>query len=122
MLVRTSTVFSAGAFKNGSSLLLTLADPEPIKETVRELHGIDEADLLRSRRGVFNEPRNVAIYLARRLRGDSLSEIGDQFQMNKYSSVSSVIERVKAPLVRDRRLKDTVQTLVLRLSKSQEQT
>ena len=45
----------------------------------------------------------------------------DQFQMNKYSSVSSVIERVKALLVKDRRLKDTVETLVLRLNKSQEQ-
>jgi len=41
--------------------------------------------------------------------------------MNKYSSVSSVIERVKALLVKDRRLKDTVETLVLRLNKSQEQ-
>jgi len=37
-------------------------------------------------------------------------------------SVSSVIERVRALLVTDRRLKDTVETLVLRLSKSQEQT
>ena len=45
----------------------------------------------------------------------------DQFQMNTYSSVSNVIERVKALLVKDRWLKDTVETLVLRLSKSQEQ-
>jgi chromosomal replication initiation ATPase DnaA len=57
-----------------------------------------------------------------RLRPDSWKEIGDQFQMNTYSSMSSVIERVKVLLVKDRRLKDTVETLVLRLSKSQEQT
>ena len=56
-----------------------------------------------------------------RLRPDSWKEIGDQFQMNKYSSMSSVIERVTVLLVKDRRLKDTVETLMLRLSKSQEQ-
>ena len=56
-----------------------------------------------------------------RLRPDSLKAIGDQFQMNKYNLVSSVIERVKALLVKDRRLKDTVENLVVRLSKSQEQ-
>ena len=97
-------------------------DTERIKKTVCELYGIDEAVLFRSRRGVFNEPRNVAIYLTRRLRGDSLNQIGDQFQVNKYSSVSSVIERVKVLLTEDPRLKDTVEKLSNRLSKSQEQT
>ncbi|UCE34591.1 MAG: hypothetical protein JSV40_01325 [Deltaproteobacteria bacterium] len=101
---------------------MTLSDPEPIKKTLHELHGIDEAALLRSRRGVFNEPRNAAIYLIRRLRGDSLKEIGDQFQMNKYSSVSSVIERVKALISEDSRPKDRVGNIISRLSKSQEQT
>ena len=114
--------FPAGAFKKGSSPLLTLSYPQRIKKTVCELYGMDEADLLRSRRGVFNEPRNVAIYLTRRLRGDSLSEIGDQYQMNTYSSVSSVIERVKALISEDSRLKDRVGNLSSRLSKSREQT
>ena len=77
MIARTSTVFSGSSLQKGSSLLFTLSDPERIKEMVCELYGIDEADLLRSRRGVLNEPRNVAVYLTRRLRGDSLKVIGD---------------------------------------------
>ena len=51
-----------------------------------------------------------------------MNEIGDQFQMNKYSSVSSIIERVKVLIASDRRLKDNVENLILRLSKSQEQS
>jgi hypothetical protein len=50
---------------------------------------------IRTRRSVFDEPRDVAIYLTRRLRGDSLKQIGEQFQVRKYSSVSSVIEQRK---------------------------
>jgi chromosomal replication initiation ATPase DnaA len=66
---------------------------------------INDTELLLSRRGVFNEPRNVAIYLMRRVRGDSLRQIGEQFQMTKYSSVSSVIERMKVFLTKDRKLR-----------------
>ena len=97
-------------------------DPDWIKKTVCEFYGIDKTDLIRSRRGVFNEPRNVAIYLSRRLRGDSLREIGDRFGINKYNSVSSVIERVRGLLARDRGFRDKVENLYRRLSKSQEQT
>ena len=35
------------------------------------------------RRGYFNEPRNVAIYLTRRLRGDTLKAVGEIFGINK---------------------------------------
>ena len=80
---------------------------------------ISEAELLVSRRGVSNEPRNVAIYLMRRVRGDSLRQIAERFQMRKYSSVSSVIERMKASLNKDRRLRVRVEKLMVELSKSQ---
>lgn len=36
-----------------------------IEEIVCELYRVDKEDLLVSRRGVGNEPRNVAIYLMR---------------------------------------------------------
>ena len=97
-------------------------EKDRIKRAVCEFYRINEAELLRSRRGDFNEPRNVAIYLTRRLRGDSLKEIGEQFQMDKYSSVSSAIERMKALIAKDRRLRSRVEKLVLMLAKSQEQT
>ncbi|OQX61870.1 MAG: hypothetical protein B5M56_08015 [Desulfococcus sp. 4484_241] len=35
----------------------------------------------------FNEPRDVAIYLTRKLRRDKLTQIGRDFSINRYSSV-----------------------------------
>jgi REP element-mobilizing transposase RayT len=98
--------------------------PEPgqIKRSVCQSYRINEAELLVSRRGVFNEPRNMAIYLTRRLRGDSLTEIAEQFQIRKYSSVSSVIGRTKVLLTKDRKLRLRVKSLISELSKSQKQT
>jgi putative transposase len=98
-------------------------EPAQIKKAVcRHYRIVDENELLASKRGVFNEPRNVAIYLNRRLRGDSLKQIAEQFQVKKYSSVGSVIERIKAAVENDRRLRSRIENLVSALSKSQEQT
>jgi chromosomal replication initiation ATPase DnaA len=96
-------------------------DYQRIKRAVCEFYDIGQAQLLHSRRGVINEPRNVAIYLARRLRGDSLKGIGREFHITKYSSVSSVIQRMQALISTDRRLKQRIEELA-ELSKSQKQT
>lgn len=97
-------------------------DSVQIKRAVCQSYRINEAELIVSRRGVFNEPRNVAIYLMRRVQGDSLNQIAAQFQIGKYSSVSSVIERMKALLSNDRKLRMRVENLISQLSKSQKQT
>ena len=76
-------------------------------------------DLLSSKRGTFNEARNVAIYLTRRLRGDKLGEICKEFHMKRYSSASSVIERIKTQISKDKRLRKRVEKLKLILIKSQ---
>ena len=47
-------------------------------------------------RGVTNEARDIAIYLARSLRGDSLNDIGAYFGIEKDSTVGSAAARVKA--------------------------
>ena len=49
-----------------------------------------------------NEPRCVAIYLIRRLRRDNLREIGKVFNLEKNSSVSSIIERMKTRIQNNR--------------------
>ncbi len=67
-------------------------------------------------------PRNVGIWLTRWLKDDSLSQIGEQFQLNKYSSVSTVVQRMKALIAKDPRLRGSVEKLIYLLSKSQEQT
>ncbi len=97
-------------------------DLSRIKRMVCEFYQISERELFFSKRGMFNEPRNMGIYLTRRLRGDSLRQIAEEFGMRKYSSVSSVIERVKELVAKDRRLRKRAEKLISLLSKSQEQT
>jgi len=93
-----------------------------IQKTVMDHYGIEKKDLLFSRRGVRNEPRNVAIFLTRQLRGDRLGQIGLNFRMDKYSSVSTVIARMKQEMIRGRKLRDRVEIISNKITKSQEQT
>ena len=97
-------------------------EAEKIKKAICKAYGIEESSLLSSRRGILNEPRNVAIFLIRRLRGEKLEEIGSQFGISKYSSVSSVIEKVKREISADRRLRVRVKNIEKILYNSQQQT
>ena len=64
------------------------------------------AALTAVRRGIENEPRDVAIYLIRSMRSEPLMRIGARFGLNRYSSVSSVVIRVNTKLQRDRKFKE----------------
>lgn len=101
---------------------LLAPDVEQIVKRVCENYNIDGEALFISRRGVFNEPRNVAVYLCRLLRRDRLTEICGYFHMQKYSSVSSIIERVKARMKIDNKFKSRVEKLSDIITKSQGQT
>jgi len=94
---------------------------EEILRTVCEYYAVDEDALYRAKRGATNEPRNVSIYLIRRLRRDTLKEIGRQFKIEKYSSVSSIIERVKKQMQEDTGLRKRVDELSSTATKSQGQ-
>jgi len=98
-----------------------LPDAEKIKRAICNAYGIEESSLLSSRRGVLKEPRNVAIYLARHLRGEKLEEIGGQFGISKYSSVSSVIEKLKRGMSTERKLRVRVKNIEKTLNNSQQQ-
>ena len=69
-----------------------------IKKAVCNHYKIAEADLLKSKRGVENEARDLAIYMLRFIRGERLTVIGQEFNLNNYSSVSSAIERIRRKL------------------------
>ena len=97
-------------------------DKEIIKGLVCERYGIGEDELYKSKRGVFNEPRNVAVYLIRVLRCEGLEEIGRDFDMTRYSSVSSVIERVKNQILKDRKFKKRLDAFRAELTKGQTKT
>ena len=79
-----------------------------IKREVCRAYGIVEKDLLTAQRGRSNEPRNVAIYLCRVLRNDTLIVLGQEFGMTGYSPAGSAVERVKKKLAKDRKLRKRI--------------
>ncbi|MBW2057472.1 MAG: transposase [Deltaproteobacteria bacterium] len=97
-------------------------EPDRIKEVVCEHYRIDRGVLFSTRRGVFNEPRSVAIYLCRRLRGDSLKEIGENFEVPKYTTVSGIFRRTKRRVAEDPRLRERVEGVLSSLRKTQNET
>ena len=80
-------------------------DTDKIISIVSASYEVTRKDLLTSKRGTFNEPRCAAIYLLRRVRRDRLKEIGKIFNLEKNSSVSSVIERMKMRMQNNREIK-----------------
>ncbi len=93
-----------------------------IKQAVCRDFGVDEQSLLSARRGQVNTPRNVAVYLSRKLAALRHAEIGAAFGIKKNSSVSSVILRTERLLDEDRKLGRVVGVLIGKFIKSQEQT
>ena len=91
---------------------------ERIKQAVCKAYHVETQELLKSRRGTFNEPRNVAIYLTRILRAEGLTEICQEYGLGKHSSAGSVIERVKKELARNKQFKRRVEALETILTKS----
>lgn len=82
-------------------------DITEIIKIVSEFVGISTKELMYSRRGELNEPRNIAIYIARRLRQDTLKQIGNHFQIT-YKTVSSHINKMNALMRQDKALKRTI--------------
>jgi len=61
---------------------------------VCEYYGVSFNELLVARRGIFNEPCNIAVYLLCHIRGENLNNISELFNIKAYSTVSSIIHRV----------------------------
>jgi putative transposase len=93
---------------------------EILKVTAR-LYGKSTRELLKSRRGVPNEPRAMAIYLCRALGGHKLSVIADAVGMKNYSSASSAYLGMKQRIANDSRLARQINKLEKSLE-SQKQT
>jgi chromosomal replication initiation ATPase DnaA len=80
------------------------------------------SELTAVRRGIENEPRDVAVYLIRTLRAEPLMKIGAGFGLNRYSSVSSVVMRVKEKLQEDRKFRQRLAQIENNILESQPQT
>ncbi len=53
----------------------------------------------------------MAMYLIRTMRSEPLMRVGAGFGLNRYSSVSSAVMRVKTKLQRDRKFKDCLECI-----------
>ncbi len=95
-----------------------LPDKQRILEVVCKSYDISASDILKMRRGKMKEARNAAIYLTRRLRRDTLKEIGAQFGIDNDSTVSSVMERMKKRLAEDRKLSLQLDKIAESIAKS----
>lgn len=96
-------------------------DMERIKQTLCDYYHITETQLYQSKRAIFNEPRAMGLHLSRQLRGETLKCIGEHYHIESYSTVSTIIERLKIRLKSDRSLKLRYSQLKKNLM-SQEQT
>ena len=73
-----------------------------------EHYGVSFNELLITKRGNFNEPRNIAVYLLRQIRGENLNNIGEQFNIKAYSTVSSILRKVSKLGKYDRKIKKRI--------------
>jgi putative transposase len=81
---------------------------EEVMDAVCSVYGTQREALLTPKRGVLNEARSLAIYLSRRLTGETLKEIGNRFGRVGYSAVGNTIARVKREERNDRELKGKI--------------
>jgi len=93
--------------------------PDVIIDAVCKYYNVYHKDLLIPRRGVFNMPRNVAIYLMRQMRGDDLNSIKKVFKINAYSTVSSIVHKISHLTKTDGKIGKEIQILKEKIRKSQ---
>ena len=116
------TFFTRKEHKEVPESMALAPDLHRIKDVVCEFYGVDRDKLHTSKRGVFNEPRAVAIYLTRMLRKEGLEAICREFSMSRYSSTSSVIEMVKRLMSKNKKLKMRIGHIQLQIHKGQTKT
>ncbi len=93
-----------------------------IKRTVLRFYDVEPQSLESTQLGKVNEPRNVAINLARKRSGLRLVEIGSEYGLSKYSSVSSIVCRTEQQLSKNTKVRDRIETIRKELEKSQAKT
>lgn len=97
-------------------------DVDKVIFSVCEHYNLTKKELLYSKRGTENIARDIAIYLVRRLCCKTLPSVGIEFGINNYSTVSSVVQRVKRRIERDRTLPKELKIIVEKVYKSQKRT
>src|SRR4030042_5728637 len=86
-------------------------DIDTIIKTDCDFYGIEKTELMVTRSRLSNEPRDVAIYLNRRLRKDTLNRITENFQMNTYKTVASVLSKMNKLVSGDRKFRKKIERI-----------
>ena len=94
-------------------------DMDTIILEVSRYYGVRPTTLKAVRRGIENEARDVAVYLIRTMRSEPLMRIGAGFGLSRYSSVSSVVLRVKIRLQKDKKFKQRLAHIESNILKGQ---
>ncbi len=97
-------------------------DPEKVISFVCQYYRISRNELLLSKRGTENLQRDIAIYLVRQLCSLTLPSVGKEFGINNYSTVSSVVQRVKLRAEKDKALQRELESIRSRMCKGQKRT
>ncbi len=91
-------------------------------QAVCSYYRIGRSELVKCRRGQFNEPRAVAIHLVRNMRKDSFADIGSTFGLKSYSAVGGVLESMRKRLASDLELSERCQRVQRSLTTGQTET
>ena len=83
-------------------------------------YDLNRSSMTRVRRGMENEARDVAMYLIRSLRSEPLMKVGAGFGLNRYSSVSSAVIRVKSRLQKDKQFRNRLEHIEGNILKGQQ--
>jgi REP element-mobilizing transposase RayT len=89
---------------------------QEIKKAVCDVYKINEENLCGLRRGRTNEPRNAAVYLSRKFGGDNLERLGEEFAIDSYSTVSSILGKVSSQMTKDKKLRKKIEKIEKNLS------
>jgi hypothetical protein len=99
---------------------ILLPEIEEILWVVSTDYDLEPENLYVLRRGVHNEPRDVAMYLIRHLRTETLVSIADRFGLKRHSGVRTAIIRLQKRMKANRRLRARVKRLVKQIKVSQQ--
>ncbi len=117
-----STFYKGRIAKDIPQSKMLAPDGQAIIRAVCDFYDVSKSELLVIRRGVVNEPRDMAIYLQRTVCGAPLLDIGSNFGLRRYSSVSSAVHRVKRKQEKDRKLRKRIANVRKLINKGQKET
>lgn len=86
-------------------------DSELIITEVCRCYRVEKSNLLHVQRGRTNEAKDVAIYLCRTLRNDTLKKLGEKFGLTGYGPAGSAVDRIRRKVAADEDLAHRLEQL-----------